>query len=161
MGEKEGRKLNDVFFRYKDFTVIAREAVYEGKGRFRFKGGSLIVKMEGKYFITFFDNYTLDTIKIVSPKKRELRISQERVYNLVNIFTSLPLTLLGFFIALRILRYHTHIYYASALIIIFKEIFMFVDDSFAVLNSSVRKTASSKCPDPVERCPPMPEYVKE
>ncbi len=126
VGEKEGRKLNDVFFRYKDFTVIAGEAVYEGKGRFRFKGGSLIVKMEGKYFITFFDNYTLDTIRIVSPKKRELRISKERIYNLVNIFTSLPLTLLGFFIAIRILRYHTHIYYASAVMIILKEIFMFV-----------------------------------
>ncbi len=126
VGGKEGRRLNDVFFKYEDFTIIAREAVYEGKGRFRFKGGSLIVKMEGKYFITFFDNYTLDTIKIVSPKKRELRIFKERIYNLVNIFTSLPLTFLGFFIALRILRYHTHIYYASALIIIFKEIFMFV-----------------------------------
>jgi len=88
VGEKEGRKLSDVFFKYKDFTVIARSAVYEGKGRFRFRGGSLIIKMEGKYFITFFDNYTLDTLRIVGPKKREMRIYKERIYNLVNISRS-------------------------------------------------------------------------
>jgi len=125
VGEKEGRKLSDVFFKYKDFTVIARSAVYEGKGRFRFRGGSLIIKMEGKYFITFFDNYTLDTLRIVGPKKREMRIYKERIYNLVNIFTSLPLALAGFFIALKVLRYHTQVYYASAILIILKEIFMF------------------------------------
>ncbi len=126
VGNKEEDRLVDVFFKYKDFTVIAREAVYEGKGRFYFTKGSLVVKMEGKYFLTFFDSYVLDTIKIEDPEKREKRIYKERIYNLVNASTGIPMLLVGFYTAYRILSYHTHIYYMSAILIFIREIFMFI-----------------------------------
>ncbi len=125
VGEKEKGKLKDVFFKYEDFTVIAREAIYEGKGRFSFNGGSLVVKMEDKYFITFFDHYVLDTIKIPSPERREIRIAKERIYNVVNTVSGLLMSFICFFVGSSVLKYYTHIYYISALFIILREIFMF------------------------------------
>ncbi len=125
VGEKSEKNLRDVFFKYGDFTVIAREARYMGKGRFYFEGGSLIVKMEGKYFITFFDNYTLDTLNIANPERREVRIKKERIYNTVNALSGLVIFFLCIPLAMKVIKYHTQVYYISAIMIMLREIVMF------------------------------------
>ncbi len=122
---KEEDELRNVFLRYRNIQVIADRAEYKGKGRFLFEKGSLLTKEEGRYFLMEFGRYWLDTEEFLSAEIREKRIRKERILNLVNTLTIVPLFLLSFYGVMRVCRTHMEVYYLIAFGFVLHQLLMF------------------------------------
>lgn len=121
--DKEG--LKSVFLRYRNTYVVAERAKYEGRGRFLFENGSLLTKERGKYFLVSFKRYWLDTEEFLSAKIREKRIERDRLLNLANTASIIPLFLFSFFGTLKVCRTHTQVYYLIVLGIVIHQLSLF------------------------------------
>ncbi len=122
---KEEDELRNVFLKYRNIQVIADRAEYKGKGRFLFERGSLLTKEEGRYFLMEFDRYWLDTEEFLSAEIREKRVRKERILNLVNTLTIIPLFLLSFYGVMRVCRTHVEVYYLIAFGFVLHQLLMF------------------------------------
>jgi len=72
-----------------------------------------------------FKRYWLDTEEFLSAEIRDRRIRKEKVLNLANTFSTIPLFLFSFFGVLKLCRTHTQVYYLIALGIILHQLFLF------------------------------------
>jgi len=123
--ERKGEELRDIFLKHKDVQVLAKRARYEGNGRFLFEEGSILTKEKGKYFLVGFERYWLNTEEFFSAEVREKEVKKQKILNVVNAFSSIPLFLLSFFGVLRLCRTHLQVYYLVAFEIVLHQLLMF------------------------------------
>ncbi len=124
-GDRKDGELKNVFLKYKNTNIVAQKAKYEGMGRFSFTEGSLLTKERGKYLLIEFENYWLDTEEKVSEEIRKKRIRRDRILNLVNTFTMIPMASVAFWAALLWVRTHTQVYYLIVLLVIIHQLLLF------------------------------------
>ncbi len=102
--EKKGDEFRDIFFKYKNFLIRSEVALYEGKGRFRFRDGVILFSEGDKYLSIRFKNYEINLLRFATPKKNEILERKSRLILLLNSLKLFILAQVGFFLALKFPR---------------------------------------------------------
>ena len=122
---KDKGGIKNLFFKYKDLTVLAKEAIYEGNEVFVFRDGSLLTRESNKFLLTEFKTYRLNLGESIgSIKYREKKATKAVITNVINSLTTVPLATLGFLITLRYINSVVGSYYLMALGVILHQLFM-------------------------------------
>ncbi|GAB6065837.1 LptF/LptG family permease [Aquifex pyrophilus] len=122
--EREGDRYKNVFFKFRDITILSRELEYKGKGVFLFKRGTVITEEES-LFIVGFERYTLNLRQFEKKGLREKRVRESVAINVANAVIT-PILFLGvFFFCLKFCTRVSHFYGAVAFFIILHQLIIF------------------------------------
>jgi len=121
---RRGKKYENVFFKFRDITILSKELEYKGKGVFLFEHGTVITEEES-LFIVSFERYILNLRQFEKKGLRKKRVKESIAVNVANVLIT-PFLFLGiFFICLKICTRVSHFYGTVASFIILHMLIIF------------------------------------